>query len=115
MSKISKISMAVAVAALVLTAAPSWAEEAAGGRMGGRGGHNPGQMLQQMDTDGDGSVSKAEFVAGAEARFTKMDKNGDGVLTKDDMPARPEGGRRGGRRGGGEEEAPPADAPPPAE
>lgn len=112
MSKISKISMAVAVAALVLTAAPSWAEEAAGGRAG-RGGHNPGQMMQQMDTDGDGSVSKAEFLAGAEARFTKMDKNGDGVLTKDDMPTRPEGGRRagGGRRGGGEE-APPADAPP---
>ncbi len=111
MSKISKISIAVAVAALVLTAQPSWAEEAAGSRQG-RGGHNPGQMMQQMDTDGDGSVSKAEFLAGAEARFTKMDKNGDGVLTKDDMPARPEGGRRGGGRRGGGEEAPPAEAPP---
>lgn len=109
-----KIPMILAVAAVVLTAQPGWAEEA-GARAGGRGGHGPGQMFQNLDKDGNGSISKAEFLAGAEARFAKMDKNSDGELTKDEMPTRPEGRRGGGPRGprGGSEAAPPADAPPP--
>lgn len=101
-----KIPMILAVAAIVLTAQPSWAEGTSGDRPA-RGGH--GQMFQNLDKDGDGVVTKAEFLAGAEARFAKMDKNGDGVLTKDDMPARPEGGRRGGERRGGAQA--PAEAP----
>jgi len=110
-----RIPMILAVAALVAVASPSFAEEAqSGGRTGRMGGHHPGQMLQQLDKDGNGSVSKAEFLAGAEERFARMDKNGDGVLTKDDMPQRPEGGRRGGRGGFGSGGAPEAgDVPPP--
>ena len=41
------------------------------------------------DTDGDGRISKAEFIAAAKAgkgdpakRFAKMDANGDGMLDK---------------------------------
>ena len=37
--------------------------------------------MKKTDTDGDGNTSKAEFLAEAEARFTKMDKNADGVIT----------------------------------
>jgi len=47
------------------------------------------EKLREMDGNGDGAISKAEFMAGAEARFSKMDRNGDGKLDKED------------RRGGG--------------
>lgn len=104
-----KIPMVLAMAAIVLTVQPAFAQDSTatggfgGGRLAGRmgGQHQPGQMLQQMDTDGNGSVSKQEFMAAAEARFAKMDKNGDGVLSKDDMP---EGGAR--RRPGAGGDAP---------
>lgn len=110
-----KISMVLAVAAAVLIAQPAWAEEGAAagqGRFAGRagGGHHGGEMLRQMDKDGDGSISREEFVTGAGERFAKMDKNGDGVLNKDDMPERPAGGegrrRFGGARGGGDAPVP---------
>ena len=38
-----------------------------------------------MDADGDGSISKDEFMAHAEKKFEKKDKNGDGVLSGDEM------------------------------
>jgi hypothetical protein len=44
------------------------------------------------DTDGDGRVSKAEFIASAKAgkgdpakRFAKIDRNGDGMLDKSEI------------------------------
>ncbi len=40
------------------------------------------------DSNGDNKVSRAEFIAMAEKRFAKMDKSGDGVLTKDEMRRR---------------------------
>jgi Ca2+-binding EF-hand superfamily protein len=39
--------------------------------------------LKQLDTDGDGRISKAEF----EAAFARLDKNGDGYLTEDELKA----------------------------
>ncbi len=45
----------------------------------------------KLDTDGDGKVSLAEFVAGkkdkakAEKAFTKLDKNSDGFLSKEEL------------------------------
>jgi EF hand len=46
------------------------------------------------DTDGDGKVSKAEFIASAKAgkgdpakRFAKIDRNGDGMLDKTEIDA----------------------------
>ncbi len=41
--------------------------------------------MKMMDTDGDGAVSKEEFMAHKEQRFMKKDANGDGVLTEDEM------------------------------
>lgn len=68
--------------------------------------HKKGDFFKRMDKDGDGVVSKEEFMAAGEDRFKKMDRNGDGKLDKSDMPARPpEGGPRG--------EGPDDDLPPP--
>ncbi|WP_395752046.1 EF-hand domain-containing protein [Prosthecobacter sp.] len=55
---------------------------------------SPEEMFAKLDTDKDGKISKAEFMASpgakkdeakAAERFGKMDKNSDGSLTKDEM------------------------------
>lgn len=41
------------------------------------GHHGRGGMMARADTNGDGMISRAEYMAQAEARFARMDKNGD--------------------------------------
>ncbi|MFK7765931.1 MAG: hypothetical protein AB8B55_01725 [Mariniblastus sp.] len=53
---------------------------------------------KKYDKDSDGKLSKSEYDRGDD-RFARLDKNKDGVLTKDDWTASG-GRRRGGRRGG---------------
>ena len=36
--------------------------------------------MGRMDADGNGDVTKDEFMQGHEARFTQIDQNGDGVI-----------------------------------
>jgi len=36
--------------------------------------------MGRMDADGDGNVTKDEFMQGHEAMFNKIDQNGDGVI-----------------------------------
>ena len=66
-----------------------------------------GGMMMRADTDGDGAISRAEFLAQATERFNRMDLNHDGRLTPDEL-----GARMGGRRGGGGEIPPPPPAQP---
>ena len=42
--------------------------------------------LQRMDSDGDGRVSESEYVQWMLYAFDRMDRNGDGVLTADELP-----------------------------
>ena len=42
--------------------------------------------LQRMDSDGDGKVSEAEYVQWMLYAFDHMDRNGDGVLTAEELP-----------------------------
>ncbi|HEY1051702.1 MAG TPA: EF-hand domain-containing protein [Prosthecobacter sp.] len=55
---------------------------------------DPAAMLKKLDTDNNGSVSKAEFLATPAAkkdeakageRFGKMDKNSDGSLSLEEL------------------------------
>jgi Ca2+-binding EF-hand superfamily protein len=84
------------------TSAPAGGGEREGrveGR-GGRGGEPPNFMkidpiFAAVDADGDGEISAAEL-ANAPAALKKLDKNGDGQITPDEVPMM--GGRgRGGR------------------
>jgi Ca2+-binding EF-hand superfamily protein len=64
-----------ALAASVAKAAPAGAAQ-------------PGARIMAMDKDGDGKVSKAEFV-GAPAFFDRLDSDKDGSLTKDEAAQGP--------------------------
>ena len=64
-----------------------------GHRMGGRGKGGGMRMLTMADTNGDKSVTQAEFRAAAEARFAKSDANNDGSISADERKAQRQGMR----------------------
>jgi hypothetical protein len=79
---------------------------------GGRGAPPRPPIEIALDTDGDGIISAAE-IANAPISLLKLDRNGDGQLTPDELrPGPPVGGRRGGP--GAEMETPRAAAEQPA-
>jgi hypothetical protein len=50
----------------------------------------PGQLIPPPeDSNEDGMIDRAEFLAPALALFDDRDRNGDGVLTPDELPPRP--------------------------
>lgn len=123
MDRISKVTVAVAAAVLVVGVC-AWAEEGNAPKAGeggkGKGARpNPEAVFQKMDANNDGIVTKDEFIANHEAhakaagreappkeeiekRFAAMDTNGDGQLTKDEFSAGFAKGRGGhGKRGHG--------------
>ncbi len=63
----------------------------------GRGGPPPDRdprmeqmidrMFQDMDIDHDGKISKKEWMNFQEKQFKRLDKNGDGFITKDEVRA----------------------------
>ncbi|MDP7033761.1 MAG: sulfatase-like hydrolase/transferase [Planctomycetota bacterium] len=52
------------------------------------------RFISRMDKNGDGKVSKEEFT-GPRNRFSRLDKNGDGVISGDEAPT---GSSAGGKR-----------------
>jgi Ca2+-binding EF-hand superfamily protein len=42
--------------------------------------------LQQFDSNGDGRVSEAEYLAYMGRGFQNMDRNGDGIISTDELP-----------------------------
>lgn len=50
-------------------------------------GGDPARAFAAIDADKDGSASAAEIEAFITARFTKLDVNGDKVLTRDEAQA----------------------------
>jgi Ca2+-binding EF-hand superfamily protein len=82
MTRISAIAAAAALAAsasgLAMTGA-AWAQD--------RSSAPRGPMLDfaAIDTDGDGTLSRTELQARAEARFATADANGDGVLDREEL------------------------------
>ena len=61
-----------------------------GGHRGGRGGGAMG-LMKRADTNGDQSVSQAEFRAAVEARFAKADTNNDGTISAEERQANRKG------------------------
>lgn len=46
----------------------------------------PKEYLQRMDVDGDGRVSRAEYLGYMMRGFDRMDADGNGVLEGDELP-----------------------------
>jgi hypothetical protein len=44
-------------------------------------------LLQDMDANQDGKISKKEWLAAHERQLKKLDRNGDGFITKDEIRA----------------------------
>ncbi|AQR72976.1 hypothetical protein [Sphingomonas sp. LM7] len=76
-------TLAAALLGTALLAAPALAAPQAGA-----------DPFGQADTNSDGTVTKAEFLADVDARFAKLDANKDGKIAKDERPG---DGTRGGR------------------
>jgi len=53
------------------------------------GGGRLRRMIAQSDASNDGRISREEMVAGAERMFRRMDVNGDGTLSDDELPRPP--------------------------
>lgn len=77
MKKLTLAALAVSTATLGIAgfahAGPKW------------GGHD--KMLEKLDTDGDGAITKAEVEAAKAAKFAEADANGDGSLTMAELEA----------------------------
>lgn len=50
-------------------------------------GEKGGKMFEKHDTNGDGEVSKDEYLAHAAEKFATQDTNGDGVISADEAKA----------------------------
>lgn len=56
---------------------------------GGPGAPNMGRLFEAMDTDHNGRVTLEEWRNFQEREFRRLDKNDDGVLTREEMTAPP--------------------------
>jgi EF hand len=72
--------------------------------------------LGRVDLNGDNKVTRAEWLTAANARFARIDRNGDGTLIVGELPPPRAGGpgRRGRHHGPRDEWDDGDDAPPPA-
>ena len=98
-------------AAILGAAATSFAQEGPGGpppghKMGHERGMDKGphgdeegkrqhgkRMMEEMDADKDGNISKGEFLVGMEGKFNELDSDGDGVATPEELKAHHEAKR----------------------
>jgi Ca2+-binding EF-hand superfamily protein len=70
------------IAALLIGLVPLSAAHA----QGIPGKDTPGKrILQRVDTNGDGAISKDEMLAARERMFTKLDRNGDGAIDEKEI------------------------------
>jgi EF-hand domain pair/EF hand len=81
----------LSAAALLLIAGPALAapdDLPAPGEKPARASNSVPRGLMRYDTNKDGVVDRAEWKAAQEARFKRLDTNGDGKLTEDELFAR---------------------------
>ena len=62
-------------------------------------GQGAGGMIQRLDKDGDGKISRDEAPERMAEHFDKLDKDGDGFITAEEMQAMQRRGRDGGEGG----------------
>lgn len=102
-------SLAIVSLVAATFAVAAWSQPPRENRDDGRPGPPPpppgDPIVDLFDTNGDGELSKAE-IQNAVAALKKLDRNGDGSLTRDEMP-RPPRREDDDRRGGPRRDGPP--------
>jgi hypothetical protein len=63
------------------------AHSGAGAAGGAAPAMSSAEKIKAIDTDGDGAITAAEHEQGSRGMFTKMDANGDGNLSAEEMQA----------------------------
>ena len=86
----------IVAAALIAASCGTATAQNASGQGGGE--HN---MMAQADTNHDGKISRAEFLAARDARFAQMDANHDGSLQASERPHWQQGGAQTASAAGG--------------
>jgi len=71
--------LAFTAVAMAISMTPALAEHDGEGKRG--------KMFEKHDTNGDGTVSKSEFLSHAEERFSKIDKDDSGDISKEEAKA----------------------------
>lgn len=106
--KFNTVNAALAVTALgaALLAGQAYAEHPKGRHHGPR----YEKMMESIDTNKDGAITKEEHDVFTSARFKEMDTDGDGKVTKEELQKHHEEKMAKWRKGG----AKPGDAPAPA-
>ncbi len=71
-----------------------------------KGTSTPEEIFKKRDKDGDGMLTKDEFLANkknptkAEKRFAKLDKNSDGKISLEELKAKKDKAGKGGKKHG---------------
>ncbi len=65
---------------------------------GGERRFDPERMFERLDINGDGEITSDELPQRVQ-RMMQLDQNDDGVLTREELSQGPPGGRPGGRPG----------------
>lgn len=93
-------ALALSAAGLTINAQDSNQGQRPGGGPGGPGGGMRNPIVAALDANSDGELDATE-INNATAALKKLDKNGDGKLTREELrPAGGPGGERPGRREG---------------
>ena len=83
MSRLSVVLLSAALASAGLVAAQGMQGQSG---MGMKDMHDHMGMMKSMDANGDGKISKEEFMKFHEAMFDRMPKSKDGTVAMNDMP-----------------------------
>ncbi len=83
--------LTLTAAILAIQSVPAFAEEGGDKADKSRPSHHEGKMFEESDSNGDGTISKAEFKAHHEKKmdewFSKLDGDGNGEINREEAKA----------------------------
>lgn len=85
--KMLMAKMPLTALAAIMMASPALADHHGGDKAHNGEKKQRAGVLERLDSDGDGRISRDEFLAPHIAKFEKMDADGDGYVSAEEMQA----------------------------